>query len=307
MVGACSAWLLAEVVMSSYKAAPNKENYTKILDDKGEPMEDFEGHVRPIWRLRNTKQCPFPNCTENSWEKAKKLLWSLQSDEALASYVKQHGMNSTLHHKHPLEPLDEIAIDEVVATLDIDELEDDFETRKAYKASVEENKEKKPNKRKWGDDAWGGSAWNDSAMNWPAAPSNPDIVVLQNQMQALTTNVQALTDAASSAGQHGSPTITFPNAKALAVPTWAQQHADMAAAAVSQWDPSMLASVQERTITLPYSQLLLYKESVGRAREAAKGAMASLLGPLQTLQREVGNLANVESVLEDLLQKGREQ
>ena len=58
-------------------------------------------------------------------------------------------------------------------------------------------------------------------------------------------------------------------------------------ATAPQWDPSMQMAVEEKTISMSYAKLLLYKETIERAREAAKSSMASLCENLTKLKNEI--------------------
>jgi len=306
----------------SIKAAPNKENYLELTDERGERMDDFEGYVRPIWKLKERSKCPFPNCSDNAYGRVKGTFFSLVGEGALLSYVKNHGIASGLHCKHPTHPADPDEIDAICQCLEIEELEDDFETSQSYKEGLqkiqddknerdeEEKNWKQGRKRKaqWQRDSWSEGTWGAGAQassdDWHSAPVSPDVANMQKTVESLAAQVQTLSDAQQQT-QHAPSAGTVAVPGLVNVPDWAKQQADAAAARASEWDPSMLVRVQERTITLPYSQLLLYKESLGRAREAAKSAMAALLQPLTDLQREVGVLANAEAVIDELLEKGK--
>ena len=67
----------------------------------------------------------------------------------------------------------------------------------------------------------------------------------------------------------------------------------------------MLRRCRTSQVTIPYSQLLLVKETVMRAKEAAKASMVALRGPFNQLRTEIGVLSNAESVPDELLKQGK--
>ena len=59
--------------------------------------------------------------------------------------------------------------------------------------------------------------------------------------------------------------------------------------------------VQEKHVSVPLSQLLLFKETIQRAKESVKGSMGAIMGPLNQMRVELGVLANAEEVLENII------
>jgi len=294
----------------------NRENYFTLKDENGDVMEeDREDFVRTYYSYKACG-CVFPNCSDNAWTKALKSLWSVESADKVVSYLKQHAVSSTNHCLDSDNPLARGEVDRLVNCIKIEERDDTFEDRKSYRESLDEQKKRKAeeetneerHKRKrgrkdWSAKDWGSQSWGDR-NDWADAPAvNADLVNLQGTVQHIASSVQALCDHVAQPGQPGPSSGVAPTPIPSTAPQWAFDVASAVDAQASVWNPSMLAAVQEQTITLPYSQLLLYKETIQRAREAAKSAMASMLEPLNKLRGEIAVLANAEGVVDDILKK----
>ena len=120
--------------MSIIDCSKNKENYFVVKVD-GEVVDDFDGLIRPLWRCHES-ECPFPGCSENAWHRVKKDLWSVESEDHVRSYIKQHGMESILHGRKKENPLPEDRVDSIVRDVDIRVSEDTWDDRNDYKKQV---------------------------------------------------------------------------------------------------------------------------------------------------------------------------
>ena len=60
-------------------------------------------------------------------------------------------------------------------------------------------------------------------------------------------------------------------------------------------------SVNEKMVSVPFSTLMLCKETTTRSKEACKQALASMLTPMNQLRVELGVLSNTETVLDQIL------
>ena len=114
--------------------AKNQENYFVVKVD-GEVVEDFDGLVRPLWRCTED-ECPFPGCSESAWKRVKSDLWSVESEDCVRSYIKQHGMESTLHGRKKDNPVPEDRIDSIVRDVEILVSDDTWNDRNDYKKQV---------------------------------------------------------------------------------------------------------------------------------------------------------------------------
>ena len=301
--------------MLNIKPSLNKEKFWELRDEQGELLEDGPDKTQKLYKLA-CSECPFHElapCSDHAFERAKKHWWSLRSPECVASYVKNHGMWSTLHGKAE-QPLSEEAIDDVIYSLstDIVEEDQDYDTRIAYKETIDKIEEKKKQDQQWGSgsakrrkgDSWGssGNTWYQDGQDSWGQSASADQSELTSNVAKLAEVVQTMQQTQMFQGMPSSP-LMLENAGTPKPPQWATQAVDTATA--TQWDPSMQVAVQEQTISMSYAQLLLYKETIDRAKEAAKASMASLCQNLTKLQHEVGVLNNCSVVIDDLLQKGK--
>ena len=317
------------------KAQVNKEKYWELRDEHGELLDDAPGMTQKLYRAVCT-ECPFAHlsgCSDQSFERAKKSWWSLASKENVASYVKNHGMMSALHGRHADLPLEEEAIDGCLMNLEVSEEEQDYDTRMSYKETIErieaqklKEKEKEAQERadydSWGSSSqvwkrqkadkgksWSSSSWQSAANSWQREQAEQqDNDLAPSKIDKLTDVVQSMVQmqANSQAQQLMPPGMPLLDAvvPASKPPAWAPQAIDHATAPV--WDPSMQMSVQEQTISMSYAQLLLYRESIDRAREAARASMMSCIENLTKLKSEVTILNNASVVLDDILLKGKQ-
>ena len=284
------------------EASKNTEDYSNIIDRFGEPMEDYEAFDRTIYRLQ-AAVCPFPDCTWSSWDRAKKEMWSLESEDQVLCYLKQHGMNSTLHGQHKTNPLSEEDVDKIVDAQRPNVVcsVDDYKTREEWRAANREAQ-----KRKAADDArWeqtnkkgrGGQKQHEQQQVVASVGHLAHCMAQQQQQMQQQMNMIASMAAGSSSSAAGH---TDAIASSAAGHTQAYIADAIATAEVTEKELN-LTSVQEKMVTIPISQLLLYKETVARAKEAVKGAMANMMVPLNQLRCELGVLANAEEVLNNVV------
>ena len=292
---------------SSVKESLNKEKFWELRDESGELLEDGPGKTQTLYKAACTA-CPFPNCTSAAFERAKKHWWSLKGQDAVLSYIKNHGKWSTNHGKNESNPLSEQDIDDALVGIEFTESEQDHDSRVDYKRQIDAIEEEKATRQKeakdakrWKSNEWSSSAgWrsdqNSSSSNvWnPAAQDNvaSDLAKLTETVHSLQQSQLALQNAGVQQLQVQQPPAP-----------WAQTLVEQKTAA--EWDPSMQMAVQEQTISLLYAQLSLYKETIDRTKEAAKASMASMCTSLQKLQNEIGILNNASVVIDEILQKGK--
>jgi len=137
--------------MSLIEFAKNQENYF-VVKVNGEVVEDCEGLDRPLWRCHD-KECPFPGCSENAWNRVKSDLWSVESEDCVRSYIKQHGMESVLHGRSKDNPIPEDRIDSIVRDVEIHMSEDTFTDRSVWKTQMQQQEQSRKRKRERQDDA----------------------------------------------------------------------------------------------------------------------------------------------------------
>ena len=70
-------------------------------------------------------------------------------------------------------------------------------------------------------------------------------------------------------------------------------------------DNGATLSVNEKMVSLPYSTLVLCKETTTRSLEAVKQALASMITPINQLRVEIGVLANTEKVLDNIIEAAK--
>lgn len=273
----------------------NVEKYLEVLDDAGEVVEDAPFMDRPYWSCK-LKECPFPGCSANAWARTSRFLWSVKDAESVGAYLKFHGMESTLHGRNSDNPLYESTVDSLISEVNIDETVDTYEHRQSYR--------RMDNKKRKADAKWDSSSWNEwhahdgshGSQSWDQG--SQQAWAADSATQQLSADVKALESTVRTLAQQTFSSMPqTPSSSAFG---------DMTAALTDGWDSGLqLSQVQEKTVTLSYSQLLLMKESVTRAKEGAKQAMASLMTPLNQLRTEVGVLANSETVLSELIDKAK--
>ena len=285
--------------MSNIDFAKNEENYFVVKVD-GEVVEDFDGLIRPLWRCHES-ECPFPGCSENAWHRVKKDLWSVESEDHVRSYIKQHGMESTLHGRKKDNPIPVDRIDSLVRDCEILVHDDTWSERNAYKKQVKMQEQGRKRKKDWQDDADQHHDPGSSSANWQRdAESQKQIL---ESIATLTHNVGIL--AAGKAP--GAEPPAMPVTKALMTgPSSSEIRAvphfiDSAIRAAEELDNGARLSVNEKMVSVPFSTLMLCKETTTRSKEACKQALASMLTPMNQLRVELGVLSNTETVLDQII------
>ena len=290
--------------MSLIEFAKNQENYFVVKVD-GEVVEDEEGLVRPLWRCHE-KECPFPGCSENAWNRVKSELWSVESEDHVRSYIKQHGMESILHGRKKDNPIPEDRIDSIVRDVEIHMSEDTFTDRSVWKTQMQQQEQSRKRKRERQDDA---DQHHDSAgsssSNWQRETESQkailqSIATLQHSVGMLTAGK------ASGAEPPAMPVIralmTGPSSSEIrAVPHFINS----AIEAAEQLDNGATLTVNDKMVSVPFSTLMLCKETTNRSKEACKQALASMLTPMNQLRVEIGVLHNTEAVLDEIIAKAK--
>ena len=285
--------------MSLIEPAKNKENYF-VIKVAGVETEDFEDLCRPYWRCTETV-CPFPGCSENAWNRVKSDLWSVESEDCVRSYIKQHGMESVLHGRRKDNPVPEDRIDSIVRDCDIEMSEDTWNDRQVYRTQVNLQEQGRKRKREKQDDA---DQWHNSAggsSSWQRETDSQKAIL--QSIATLTHNVGIL--AAGKAP--GAEPPAMPVTKALMTgPSSSEIRAvphfiDSAIRAAEELDNGARLSVNEKMVSVPFSTLMLCKETTTRSKEACKQALASMLTPMNQLRIELGVLSNTETVLDQIL------
>ena len=297
-----SRWL----IMSQIDFAKNQENYFVVKVD-GEVVEDFDGLIRPLWRCHE-KECPFPGCSENAWNRVKKDLWSVESEDHVRTYIKQHGVESVLHGRKKDNPIPEDKIDSIVRDVEIHMSDDTWSDRQEYKTErdrVEQGRKRKKemqdDKDQWHDDQWHDSAGS-SSSNWQRETGSQKAIL--QSLATLSHNVGML-----AAGKAAPPAITAGpsssehpvQAASRAVPAFI----DAAMRDAATLDNGAVLSVNEKMVSVPFSTLMLCKETTTRSKEACKQALASMLTPMNQLRIELGVLSNTESVLDQIIESAK--
>ena len=289
---------------SSIEFAKNQENYF-VVKVNGEVVEDCEGLDRPLWRCTD-KECPFPGCSDNAWNRVKSELWSVESEDHVRSYIKQHGMESILHGRKKDNPIPEDKIDSIVRDVEIHMSEDTFNDRNVWKTQVQLQEQGRKRKRERQDDA---DQHHDSAgsssSNWQRETDSQkailqSIATLQHSVGMLTAGK------ASGAEPPAMPVtralMTGPSSSEIrAVPHFINS----AIEAAEQLDNGATLTVNDKMVSVPFSTLMLCKETTNRSKEACKQALASMLTPMNQLRVELGVLANTESVLDQIIESAK--
>ena len=291
--------------MSLIEPAKNKENYF-VIKVAGVETEDFEDLCRPYWRCTETV-CPFPGCSENAWHRVKSDLWSVESEDCVRSYIKQHGMESVLHGRRKDNPVPEDRIDSIVRDADIEMSEDTWNDRQVYRTQMNQQEQGRKRKReKQDDDQWHNSA-GASSSDWYRETDSQNAI-----LQTLTTLTQSVGILAAGKAPGAVPPAMPVTSALMAGPSCAELRAvphfinsAIEAAAVEQLENGATLSVHEKMVSVPFSTLMLCKETTTRSKEACKQALASMLTPMNQLRVELGVLSNTEAVLDEIIAKAK--
>ena len=282
--------------------AKNQENYFVIKVD-GEEVEDHPDLVRSLWRCTEDC-CPFPGCSDGAWKRVKSDLWSVESEDMVRCYLKQHGMESILHGRAKVDPLPEDRVDYHVRDADIQMSEDTWQDRQSYKTHKNQQEEGRKRKREKQDDA----EWHDSAGNsssWRCETGSQKAIL--ESLATLSHSVGILAGGMAPAPAPAAEPPTMPVTKALMTgPSSAEVAAvphfiSSAIRAAEQLDNGAALSVNEKMVSVPFSTLMLCKETTTRSKEACKQALASMLTPMNQLRVELGVLSNTETVLDQII------
>ena len=275
----------------------------------GVVVEDYDGLDRPFWRCVE-KECPFPGCSENAWNRLKGDLWSVEGKDSVKSYLKQHAMNSDLHGKKKEYPMPEDIIDGILKDVEIEETVDTFNDRKSYQDHVKDTREKiskrKRDQHKDADRAWKRDQHED-ADRWGGSSSwqseSSDSKAIRDSIATLAQNVATLA-AVKAAGAEPPPMpvtqsiMQGPTSSELnSVPHFIASAIQRA----EELDNGATLHCQEKIVGVPFSTLMLCKESTTRSKEACKQALASMLVPINQLRVELGVLSNTEAVLDQII------
>ena len=298
--------------MSLIDCSKNKENYF-VVKSCGVIVDDYDGPERPFWRCVE-KECPFPGCTENAWNRVKGDLWSVESRDAVQSYLKQHAMNSDLHGRAKDTPMPEDRIDAILLDVEIEESIDTFNDRMAYKEHVKDTRERNSKRKRDNQhedaDRWHSKGQHEDADRWHSKggssswqSESSDSKAILESISTLAQNVATLA-AAKAAGAEPPP---MPVTKALMQgPTSSELHSvphyiASAIRSAEELDNGATLECNEKIVGVPFSTLMLCKESTTRSKEACKQALASMLMPINQLRVELGVLSNTETVLNQII------
>ena len=290
------AALTFQCAMQRIDFAKNQENYFVIKVD-GEEVEDHPDLVRSLWRCTEDC-CPFPGCSDSAWKRVKSDLWSVDSEDMVRCYIKQHGMESILHGRAKVDPLPEDRVDSFVRDADIQMSEDTWQDRQEYKKQVNSQEQGRKRKREKQDDS-AHDQWHDSgshSSNWRREPEP------QNEILESLAKLTEVIKTATAPGKEPLPVIkalmTGPSSSEIrAVPSFIET----AMRDSETLDDGSRLSVNEKMVSVPFSTLMLCKETTTRSKEACKQALASMLTPMNQLRIELGVLSNAESVLDQLI------
>ena len=189
-------------------------------------------------------------------------------------------MESGLHggSKHHLDVVlfSEDNIDAIVLEADIEESIDTYQDRMAYKTQKNLQSDRK-RKREKHDDA---DQWH-SSKGGSSSDSKARLQNLQTLAQNVATLVAAIPPKAESPAM---PRAT----KALM--TGAQE-----------LDNGATLLCNEKMVSVPFSTLVLCKDTTKRSEEACKSALASMLTPMSQFRVGEGVLSNSEAVLDPII------
>ena len=289
--------------MSLIDCSKNNENYFVIkVDDV--VVEDYDGLDRPFWRCVE-KECPFPGCTENAWYRLKGDLWSVESIDSVKSYLKQHAMNSDLHGRHKESPMPEDIIDNILKDVDIEESIDTFNHRMAYKEQIQDTRERNSKRKR--DQHEDADRWHSKGGSSSWQSESSDSQAIRESIATLAQNVATLA-AAKAAGAEPPP---MPVTKTLMQgPTSSElnsvpHYIASAIRSAEELDNGATLRCNEKIVGVPFSTLMLCKESTTRSKEACKQALASMLVPINQLRVELGVLSNTEAVLDEIIEAAK--
>ena len=289
--------------MSLIDFSKNKENYFDIKVD-GVVVDDYDGLERPFWRCVE-KKCPFPRCTENAWNRVKGDLWSVESIDSVKSYLKQHAMNSVLHGRNKESPMPEDIIDGILRDVDIEESIDTFNDRMSYKEHVKDTRERNSKRKR--DQHEDADRWHSKGGSSSWQSESSDSKAILESISTLAQNVATLA-AAKAAGAEPPP---MPVTRALMQgPTSSELHSvphyiASAIRSAEELDNGATLECNEKIVGVPFSTLMLCKESTTRSKEACKQALASMLVPINQLRVELGVLSNTEAVLDKIIETAK--
>ena len=285
--------------MSLIDCSKNNENYFVIkVDDV--VVEDYDGLNRPFWRCVE-KECPFSGCSENAWHRLKGDLWSVESMDSVKSYLKQHAMESVLHGRNKEHPMPEDIIDGILKDVEIEESIDTFNDRMSYKEHVKDTRERN-SKRKRDNQHEDADRWHSKGGSSSWQSESSDSKAILEVIQTLAQNVSTLA-AAKAAGAEAPMTVTKvlmqgPTSSELnSVP----HYINSAIRRAEELDNGATLRCNEKYVSVPFSTLMLCKESTTRSKEACKQALASMLVPINQLRVELGVLSNTEAVLDQII------
>ena len=285
--------------MSEIDFAKNEEDYF-VVKVNGEVVDDFDGLCRPFWRCVE-KECPFPGCTENAWNRLKGDLWSVESIDSVRSYLKQHAMNSDLHGRNKESPMPEDIIDGILRDVDIEESTDTFKDRMAYKEHVKDTRERNSKRKR--DQHEDADRWHSKGGSSSWQSESSDSKAILESISTLAQNVATLA-AGKAAGAEPPP---MPVTKSLMQgPTSSElnsvpHYIASAIRSAEELDNGATLECNEKIVGVPFSTLMLCKESTTRSKEACKQALASMLVPINQLRVELGVLSNTEAVLDQII------
>ena len=286
--------------MSLVDFSKNTEKYFVVKVD-GEEVEDHDGLCRPFWRCVE-KECPFPGCSENAWNRVKSDLWSVEGADCVKSYLKQHGMESGLHGRNKGCPMPEDRIDKVLEDVDIEESVATFNDRMAYKTQVNlQSDRNSKRKREQPEDA---DRWHNSKggrSSWESESSDSKAIL--QTIATLSQNVANLA-AAKTPGAEPPPmpvTKSLMQGRTNSELNFVPHFIDSAIRSAEELDNGATLRCNEKMVSVPFSTLMLCKETTTRSKEACKQALASMLVPINALRVELGVLSNTEAVLDQII------
>ena len=285
--------------MSLVGFSKNTEKHFVVKVD-GEEVEDHDGLCRPFWRCVE-KECPFPGCSENAWNRLKGDLWSVESIDSVKSYLKQHAMNSDLHGRAKETPMPEDRIDSILQDVEIEESIDTFNDRVAYQEQVKDSRDRNSKRKR--DQHEDADRWHSKGGSSSWQSESSDSKAILESISTLAHNVATLA-ASKAAGAEPPP---MPVTKSLMEgPTSSElnfvpHYINSAIHRAEELDNGSTLRVNEKIVGVPFSTLMLCKESTTRSKEACKQALASMLVPINQLRVELGVLSNTEAVLDQII------
>jgi hypothetical protein len=260
-------------------------------------------------------------------------MWSLEGEQKLLGYLKNHAMLSSLHvrqsskdrneHWMNEEALDEHLMGVVISQIEC--VEDTFAQRQVWRDHAtlcKEHKQldadgKRDASAAWGDQGdhqqcgWGSKeTWDDQrGQRWESGKwgnqqpwkrrdtsndSQGDKIALEERLASMQGQIQTLAAAGAPSGSVPDATPSFILAQLKHLDVVMEPHLN-------------LTEVQEKLITVPLSTLMLLKETVTRSKEAVRSTMNSMMAPLNSLRIEISVLANTEDVVEKVIQEHKKK